>query len=245
VKWVTSIRLLESELDSFYMKSAYRHPRRPIPPGERVDAATMHPVTSLIIKSVIASPVDEDRIAGGAVRVSGVAWSGETPVRSVEVSVDRGRTWNAANFSGEQHRYGWRLWSYQWTPTVPGHYVVMARAWDRQGRTQPLVQEWNPQGYLNNVVQQVAIEHGYQPERPERAQTRAAPPAPEFQPPSGYSAACLSCHGEDIIHEQRLSRVQWAEEVDRMIAWGAPVKAPERDRIVEYLVRLYGPRPLK
>lgn len=246
VKWVTSLRLIESELDSFYMKSAYRHPGRPAPPGKRVDPAHMHPVTSLAVKSIIATPADEAKIASGPVRIAGAAWSGETPVRSVEVSTDRGRSWQRAAFSAEQHRYGWRLWSYDWTPAAAAHYVIMARAWDAGGRTQPLVQEWNPQGYLNNVVQQVAIEYGSAPERAEPAKVVSGTPAAgKFEPPRGYSSACLSCHGEDIISEQRLSREQWDEEVGRMIAWGAPVNPPDRGLIVEYLLRLYGPRPLK
>jgi len=58
VKWVTSIRVLEKEHDGFWMKGAYRHPGKPVAPGTAVPAEQMQPVTSLRVKSVIASPLD-------------------------------------------------------------------------------------------------------------------------------------------------------------------------------------------
>jgi hypothetical protein len=42
-------------------------------------------------------------------------------------------------------------------------------------------------------------------------------------------ARCLSCHGADLIEQQRLSRAGWDREIDKMIAWGAVVQEPERD----------------
>ena len=244
VKWVTGIRLLNEEFTGFYMATAYRHPGRPVVPGQAVPAAHMHPVTSLAVKSIIATPVDDARIPSGAVKIAGVAWSGEAPIRTVEVSVDRGRSWQRAQLGREEERYGWRLWSMSWTPQQPGHYVVMARAWDEEGRTQPLVQEWNPSGYLHNVVQQVEVRYGVAPEPAAHVTPGvSSAPAKAFQQPPGYRAACLTCHEEDIIMQQRLSRAQWDDEVDRMVKWGARLNPADRPRILDYLVRLYGPRP--
>jgi hypothetical protein len=55
----------------------------------------------------------------------------------------------------------------------------------------------------------------------------------------------LPCHQEDIIMQQRLTRVQWEREVDKMVRWGAKVDSGDRGPIVDYLLRLYGPRPRK
>ena len=55
-KWLTSIRVLDKEHDGFWMKSAYRHPGKPVAPGTAVPPEQMQPVTSLRVKSVIASP---------------------------------------------------------------------------------------------------------------------------------------------------------------------------------------------
>src|SRR5262249_13981991 len=58
VKWLTSVRVLDKEHDGFWMKSAYRHPGKPVAPGTAVAAEEMRPVTSLAVKSVIAEPLE-------------------------------------------------------------------------------------------------------------------------------------------------------------------------------------------
>jgi hypothetical protein len=39
----------------------------------------------------------------------------------------------------------------------PGSAVVVARATDRSGATQPLEPRWNANGYANNVVHRVTV----------------------------------------------------------------------------------------
>src|SRR6266545_3506096 len=92
VKWVTSIQLLDSEYDGFFMKTAYRRPVRTVTPGSAVDAAEMTPVTALKPKSVIASPADGNQLDPAPVTIRGAAWAGESPVTRVDVSTDNGRT---------------------------------------------------------------------------------------------------------------------------------------------------------
>jgi DMSO/TMAO reductase YedYZ molybdopterin-dependent catalytic subunit len=46
-KWLTSIRVLDQEHDGFWMKSAYRHPGRPVAPGVAVPLDRMQPVTNM------------------------------------------------------------------------------------------------------------------------------------------------------------------------------------------------------
>ena len=245
VKWVTNITVLNHEFDGFFMKTAYRHPGKPVPPGSAVDPATMHPVESLRIKSLISAPVDDSRtLPGKPVRIHGVAWGGESPVRNVEVSVDNGRTWQAAKLGGQPSKYGWRLWELNWTPPQAAYYTIMARAFDEKGQTQPLAQEWNPSGYLNNTVQRVGVNVTTEPAPVEPANAKTATSVPtEFKQPAGYKQACLACHNEDMMQQQRLTRVQWEREVDKMVRWGAKVNPPDRDALVDYLFHLYGPRP--
>ena len=57
-----------------------------------------------------------------------------------------------------------------------------------------------------------------------------------------YKRACLSCHEDDLIEAQRLSRDGWTREVDKMIRWGAVVAAADKDALVEYLAARYAPR---
>lgn len=54
-------------------------------------------------------------------------------------------------------------------------------------------------------------------------------------------ARCLSCHGSDLIQQQRLSRPGWEREIDKMIAWGATLQEPERGAVAGYLAGRFGP----
>jgi hypothetical protein len=51
---------------------------------------------------------------------------------------------------------------------------------------------------------------------------------------------CLTCHGVDLIAQQRLSRDEWGREVDKMVAWGAGVTGPERPVLLDYLAGQFG-----
>lgn len=220
VKWITSVRVLNEETSGFWMKNAYLHPGKPVAPGTVLPPEAMKPVTSLRVKSVIA------RVQAGRPSVlRGAAWSGDSgAVTGVDVSVDQGRSWKPARLGGEATRYGWRLWEFSWMPPDDRHTTVLARARDAGGDVQPLVQEWNPSGYLWNAV--------------------IAPPAPApdaasaLSPPPGFRETCLTCHQDDVIRQQRLTRAQWDRELNKMIGWGARVRPEDRETFLDYLLKI-------
>ena len=55
-----------------------------------------------------------------------------------------------------------------------------------------------------------------------------------------FRARCLACHGPELVDQQRLSRAGWAREVEKMIAWGAPVLEQERAFLLDYLTARAG-----
>ena len=57
-----------------------------------------------------------------------------------------------------------------------------------------------------------------------------------------YKRACLTCHEDDLIEAQRLTRAGWMRSVDKMIRWGADVAPAEKDPLVDYLAARYPPR---
>jgi cytochrome c5 len=57
-----------------------------------------------------------------------------------------------------------------------------------------------------------------------------------------YKRACLTCHEDDLIEAQRLSRAGWVRSVEKMMRWGANVAANERDPLIDYLAARYPPR---
>jgi sulfite oxidase len=244
IKWVTSVSVLNREHDGFWMARAYRHPGKPVQPGLAVAPETMQPVTSLRVKSVIAEPRDAGGVisaeAGKPIVIRGAAWSGDAgAVTSVDVSVDGGRTWTPATLRRDQRtEFGWRLWEYRWTPPREAYYTVFARARDAAGNTQPLEQEWNPSGYGWNVTPRIGIVVG------RSAMVTGTPPgtAMPIAAPSTVKTACLSCHGEDVIEQQRLTRAQWDGEINKMVGWGAKVPDAERSALLDYLAGRYGPR---
>ena len=188
----------------------------------------MVPVTDINVKSAIATPAGWAK--PGAVRVQGVAWSNSSPVAKVDVSTDGGQSWKRAKLSGQKTQYGWRIWQYDWKP-AEGAVPLMSRATNVAGQTQPLAQAWNPSGYLWNVAQPVNIT--ISAEAPSVAAEPAAPETAAY--PDGYKAACFGCHDEHMMQQQRLTRPQWDRELNKMTGWGAPVKAQDRDGILNYL----------
>jgi sulfite oxidase len=240
VKWVTSITVLDKEFDGFWMKNAYRRPDFPVEPGSAVPPEKMKPVTSLHVKSVIASPLDHTGASPGTpVTISGVAWSGDSgPVTSVQVSTDNGRSWRLANLHSDQFsEFGWRQWEYPWTPEREALYTIMARASDAGGNTQPLNQEWNPSGYGWNVAPRIEFNV--------TASRLAPPPATPnriFVSNSIEERSCGGCHGMDVIAQQRLTRAQWDREVTKMTNWGAEIKAEDREKLLDYLTGSFEPR---
>lgn len=84
--------------------------------------------------------------------LTGRSWSGGAPVRTVEVSTDGGTTWRRARLRDTPERHSWVRWSAEWVPRDLGPAVLLARATDHSGRTQPEVAVPNTQGYLFDAV---------------------------------------------------------------------------------------------
>jgi mono/diheme cytochrome c family protein len=105
---------------------------------------------------------------------------------------------------------------------------------------QPVAAEWNPSGYLWNVIDRVRV----YAEVP-----RPAPPAEANRSPVGetepgrrvFDNRCLDCHENDLTRQQRLAHSGWVREIDKMVRWGATVTDSEREALLDYLSRQFGP----
>jgi hypothetical protein len=86
----------------------------------------------------------------------GRAWSGWGPVTSVEVTLDGGRSWQAAELGPQPDPRAWVAWSSPWA-AVEGRYVVGARATDATGRTAPASPPWNRGGFANTTPQELDV----------------------------------------------------------------------------------------
>ena len=53
--------------------------------------------------------------------------------------------------------------------------------------------------------------------------------------------ACLSCHSEEMLVQQRLTRAQWSKTVTKMVSWGANLDAKDAEPLAAWLAAEYGP----
>jgi len=114
--------------------------------------------------------------------------------------------------------------------------MLMSRATNMAGQTQPLSQEWNPPGYLWNVAQPVPVT--VSSEGRAAVANRPSPPPVTLE---SYKAACFGCHDEHMMQQQRLTREQWDREINKMTGWGAQVSAQDREAILNYLAGRFEP----
>ena len=78
---------------------------------------------------------------------------------------------------------------------------------------------------------------------PSRSFTKEPPPPPAAAPDAKviahgktiFETKCLTCHGEDLVRQQRLSKVGWTKEVEKMMRWGTELSDEEKAHLIDYL----------
>ena len=158
VKHLSDIQVIDHELESFWMKPAYRVPDNDctcVEPGT-APAAT-RPIGRFNVRSFITSLADQARVpAGKAIEVRGIAFDGGQGIREVAWSADAGQTWREAVLGEDLGRYSFRPFHFGFTP-VKGVNDLRVRAWNRSGQSQPMEALWQPAGYMRNVVESVKV----------------------------------------------------------------------------------------
>ena len=159
-KWLKRIAIRDRVHDGPKMTGdSYRVPCKPVEPGEQVPDEGMCIIESMPVKSVITSPKSGAILdKGRTLEVRGHAWAGDLSVKRMEVSIDFGASWQAADLRPAHNRLAWQRWTAHVKFPETGYYEVWARATDSSGRSQPMVVPgWNPKGYLNNATHRIAV----------------------------------------------------------------------------------------
>jgi DMSO/TMAO reductase YedYZ molybdopterin-dependent catalytic subunit len=159
-KWLTELLVRDRVHDGAKMTgTSYRVPCRAVAAGEQVADEYMCIIESMPVKSLITYPQSGITMAAGkSSEVRGHAWAGDLEVSAVQVSIDFGATWQAAQLAPPPNRLAWQRWRFALKLPAVGYYEVWARATDSAGRSQPmLVPGWNPKGYLNNGTHRIAV----------------------------------------------------------------------------------------
>ena len=145
VKWLMRVTAIPEPFRGFFQVD------REVIDGE--------PIGPIAPRAVIVAPADGDRLPAGRIAVRGYAWGGDGGIAAVEVSIDRGASWQAAQLEERASDVAWAPWNAAVEVEVEGDAAVelLARAIDGAGSAQPLDQNWNALGYSNNAIRPVTI----------------------------------------------------------------------------------------
>jgi len=159
VKHLDDIQVIDRVFDGFWMSKAYRIPDNAcacVPPGTAPEKTI--PINRFSIRSFITSLQDGAQVpVGRATQVRGIAFDGGYGITAVEFSADDGASWQKAQLGKDLGRYSFREWTASFTPPRQGDYALKVRALNRIGQQQPLQAQWNPAGYLRNVVETTRV----------------------------------------------------------------------------------------
>ncbi|WP_064575280.1 SorA family sulfite dehydrogenase catalytic subunit [Cupriavidus gilardii] len=159
VKHLSHIQVLDKPFDGFWMNAAYRIPANDcacVSPGTAPTSTV--PIGRFNVRSFITSHMQDSVVPiGRDVIVKGIAFDGGHGIQDVAFSDDGGGSWRAASLGKDLGRYSFREWTIAFRPNRKGTYDLRVRAKSRSGETQPLTANWNPAGYMRNVVESTRI----------------------------------------------------------------------------------------
>ena len=164
VKMLTYLLFAAAQSPSAFQSVGYRMPNQ-LPADPKTFGANAYTLENSVptyghkIKSVIFSPLPEDKPKAGEVEITGVAFNdGTSKITKVEVSTDGGKSWHAATIKPAESPWAWHHWSVK-AKLGSGKNELISRATDAKGESQPVdgLTRWNPRGYEWNGADRVEV----------------------------------------------------------------------------------------
>jgi hypothetical protein len=159
VKMLNDIEVLNQPDTNYWTKTAYTIPDTPranIRPGE-TDVKFV-PISRMVPRSFITNIKEGDTLQVGASTLArGIAFGGDSGVSRVDFSSDGGNSWEPAALGTDEGKYSFRQWQYRFTPPTKGGQVLMVRCTSSSGAAQPDTPNWNPSGFMRNVIERTAV----------------------------------------------------------------------------------------
>jgi DMSO/TMAO reductase YedYZ molybdopterin-dependent catalytic subunit len=159
VKMLSHIEILAAPDDSYWMAKAYLQPANALAdvlPG--TSGFPRQPVGPMRPRAFLTNiSAGQSLPATPHTLVRGIAMGGDCGVRQVVVSGDGGASWQPAMLGPDKGRYGFRRFT-ALLALPRGRQVLMARAVNEAGVSQPLDANWNPSGYSRAGVEPVPVE---------------------------------------------------------------------------------------
>jgi DMSO/TMAO reductase YedYZ molybdopterin-dependent catalytic subunit len=159
VKAVNDIDVLDQPDDNFWMKTAYTIPDTPhadMKPGQA--GIKMVPINKMVPRSFVTNIKPGQTVTSGApTLVRGIAFGGDTGVARVDLSSDGGKNWQPTVLGKDEGKYSFRQWQSQLTLPAKGDYKLMVRCTNSDGVVQPEQPNWNPSGFMRNLIETTPI----------------------------------------------------------------------------------------
>jgi sulfane dehydrogenase subunit SoxC len=133
VKWLRRIKVVAEPVMAMRETTKY--------PSLRIDGKARWFQSQLGPKSLITRPSGGQKLcSSGFYEISGLAWSGGGAITKIEVSVDGGRNWKAAEIQGPAYPKAHTRFGFAWEWDGQETWL-QSRATDDQGEVQPTVNE--------------------------------------------------------------------------------------------------------
>ncbi len=159
VKMLNDIEVLNQPDTNYWTKVAYTIPDTPhanVKPGET--NVKMIPINRMVPRSFVTNLTSGAQVKSGApTTLRGIAFGGDSNVARMHYSIDRGQSWREAQLGKDEGNYGFRRWQTQLKLPSPGKYGLLARCTNGKGVTQPDAANWNPAGFMRNVVEGIDV----------------------------------------------------------------------------------------
>jgi len=157
VKMLNDIEVLDQPDTNYWTKVAYTIPDTPhasTKPGET--GVKMIPINRMVPRSFVTNIASGTKVKAAApMTLRGIAFGGDCGVASVDFSIDRGKSWHQAQLGKDEGKYGFRQWQTQLTLPGAGEYSLLVRCTNSNGVAQPDVPNWNPAGFMRNVMESI------------------------------------------------------------------------------------------
>jgi DMSO/TMAO reductase YedYZ molybdopterin-dependent catalytic subunit len=158
MKMLNDIEVLGEPDTNFWMATAYTIPDTPranMTPGQQ--GVKLVPINRMVPRSFITNVKAGATVpAGKPLALRGIAFGGDTGVKRVEVSNDGGKSWGDAKLGKDEGKYSFRAWTAHFTP-ASGSTTLMVRCTNTNDLAQPDQANWNPSGFMRNVVEATPI----------------------------------------------------------------------------------------
>jgi DMSO/TMAO reductase YedYZ molybdopterin-dependent catalytic subunit len=159
VKMLADIEVLDQPDENYWTSKAYRIPDTPganITP-EQKDVKTV-PINRMVPRCFFTNLTDGAAVRRGQLlTVRGIAFGGDTGVAKVLVSADAGRRWQEARLGTNHGKYSFRQWQLPLRFAVAGPQSLMVRTVNTAGVTQSDHPNWNPNGFMRNVIETISL----------------------------------------------------------------------------------------